>query len=268
MMVLARLALWSLLAFGGLLFAVEFIAHELGSWLGRRKIAGGTGQKEGAGVLVASLLGLLAFVLALTLSFADQRFAERRAGTLSEANAIGTAWLRAKAIGQPQGDETAKLLEEYADERLAFVRAAYDPATLVRIDERTRTLQSAIWDQVSAIVREWPNPVSTSLMTSLNEVFDATTAERFASELKLPPQIFWLLLGLTLLGMGALGYQLALMGARMRALAAMLALTWTVVIVDIIDLSAARLGSIRTSTAAYEWTIQGFHAPPPRARPQ
>ena len=267
MMLLARLALWSLYAFGGLLFAAQLVAHELGSWLGRRRITQHAGLKDGTGLLVGSLLGLLAFVLALTLSFADERFSERRAGTLTEANAIGTAWLRAKAIGQPQGDEMAKLLEAYANERLAFVRAEYDPTTLDRIDERTQALQSAIWEQVSVVVRERPNPVSTSLMASVNDVFDTTTAERFAFELKLPSQIFWLLMGLSLLGMGALGYQVALMGVQIRLLAAMLALTWTVVIVDIIDLSAARLGGIRTSTAAYQWTIKEFHAPPPRGTP-
>ena len=85
-----------------------------------------------------------------------------------------------------------------------------------------------------------------------------TTAERFAFELRLPPQIFWLLIGLTLLGMGTLGYQLALRGARVLMLAALLTLTWTVVIVDIIDLAAARLGTLRTSVTAYQWTLQGF----------
>jgi hypothetical protein len=49
--------------------------------------------------VVGGMLSLLAFVLALTLSFANTRFSERVEGTLAEANAIGTAWLRAEAIG-------------------------------------------------------------------------------------------------------------------------------------------------------------------------
>jgi hypothetical protein len=47
-----------------------------------------------------------------TLSFASDRFNDRRGETLAEANAIGTAWLRAKAIGQPRGDDIAQLLEK------------------------------------------------------------------------------------------------------------------------------------------------------------
>jgi hypothetical protein len=41
-------------------------------------------------------------------------------------------------------------------------------------------------------------------------------------------------------------------------LAGVLALTWTVVIVVILDLAAARIGSLRTSVVAYEWTLQSF----------
>ncbi len=87
-----------------------------------------------------------------------------------------------------------------------------------------------------------------------------TTAGRFAFELRLPSQIFWLLIGLSLLGMAVLGFQLALRGPRIWGLAALLALTWTVVIVDIVDLAAPRIGGFPTSAAAYEWTLQGFHS--------
>jgi len=123
------------------------------------------------------------------------------------------------------------------------VQTGHDPAELAQITSRTDTLQSAIWGHVSAIVRERPNPISASLMAALNEVFDMTTAGRFSFELRLPGPIFWMLLGLTLLGMGVLGYQMGLRERRIRMLAAILALSWTVVIVVILDLAAARIGN-------------------------
>ena len=149
-------------------------------------------------------------MLALTLTFSSERFQERRQGTLADANAIGTAWLRAKAIGQPEGDAIARLLEDYTKLRIGFVRAEHDPPLLADIAHRTGTLQTAIWDQVSAMVRRQPTPVTASLQAAVNDVFDMSSAERFAFELRLAPQIFWLLIGLALLGMGMLGYQLAL----------------------------------------------------------
>jgi hypothetical protein len=259
MMLLAEIAAWSFFAFGVLLFLVQLAGYEVGFRIGRWRAAQREVPGEGVGVLVGGVLGLLAFVLALTLSFANERFNDRRSGTLSEANAIGTAWLRAKAIGHPRGEEIARLLEQYLRQRIAFVQANHAPAAgLEEIIRETNAAQGTIWGHASAIVREQQNPVTASLMVSLNEVFDMTTAERFAFELRLPPQVFWLLLGLTLIGMGVIGYQLGLRGPRVRMLAATLALTWTVVIVVILDLGAARIGALRTSTAAYQWTLDGF----------
>ena len=100
MILLLKIAAWNMLAFAALLFLAQLAAHEAGFWIGRRKASERDAPPEGVGVLVGSLLGLLAFVLALTLSFSSERFNERRLGTLAETNAIGTAWLRAKAIGQ------------------------------------------------------------------------------------------------------------------------------------------------------------------------
>src|SRR4051812_37601783 len=268
MMLLGQIAAWSFLAFRALLFVTQLAAHEIGFWIGRRQVARREGPGEGVGVLVGGMLGLLAFVLALTLSFASERFNDRRTGTLAEANAIGTAWLRAKAIGNEDGEQLAKLLEQYVKVRIAFVKASHHPAEIDEINRQTNALQSEIWAHLTTIVRAQPNPVTTPLMASLNEVFDMSTAERFAFELRLPPQIFWLLLGLTLLGMGVLGYQLGLRGPRIRMLAAALALTWTVVIVVILDLAAARIGNFRTSVAAYEWTLDGFQGDAPGGQPQ
>ena len=123
MTLLATIAAWSLLAFGLLLFLFQLAAHELGYQFGRRRAARRAAPADSVGVVVGGMLGLLAFVLALTLSFANSSFSERRAGTLAEANAIGTAWLRAQAIGGPRGSEIARLLEQYTHLRIDFIQA-------------------------------------------------------------------------------------------------------------------------------------------------
>jgi hypothetical protein len=240
------------------LFAALWLARELGYWIGCRFATRREGQAEGVGVVVGAILGLLAFVLALTLSFATMRSSERRAGTLAEANAIGTAWLRAEAIGHPRGIAIARLLEDYARTRADFVRSSGDPAELEILDQRTQTLQTDIWGHLAAIVRERPDAISSALQASLNETFDMSTAERFAYAFTLPPQLFRLLIGMAVLGMAALGVQFGLKGNPTRILATLLALLWAIVIVDILDLAAGRLGAIRTSAEVYDWTIQDF----------
>jgi hypothetical protein len=258
MTVLASIAAWNLLALGLLLFVLQLGVHELGYRFGRRAAARRAGQSDSVGVVVGGMLGLLAFVLALTLSFANASYSERRAGTLAEANAIGTAWLRAAAIGHPRGVEIARLLEQYTHLRIAFTEAEDDPAVLDELNRRTNALQTQIWGHATAIARERPDPVVTSLLAALNDTFDMTTAARFAYGLRLPPELGWLLVGMALLSMTALGYQVGLRGSTLHALAALLTLMWTVVIVVIVDLASARIGSLRTSATVYQWTLQGF----------
>lgn len=258
MTLLADLAEWSLAGFALLLFAVQFIAQELGHWIGRRQRARVEGRVEGVGVIVGGMLGLLAFVLALTLSFANGRFAERRAGSLEEANAIGTAWLRAQAVQDPRGKVIAQLLEDYTKVRIEFAQAGRDQTEADRLNQRTNAMQSKMWGYLAGIVRDQPNPVSAALQASLNDVFDAATTERFAFAFRMPVQLFWLLIGLTLLSMAALGYQLGLTGKPVRMLVVLLIAMWTLVIVDILDLAAPRLGEFHTGVAVYEWTLQGF----------
>lgn len=247
----------SVLAFSAFLFVLQIIAHWIGFWIGRREIARQV-NPEAVGVIVGGMLGLLAFVLALTLSFANSRFSEHREGSLVEANAIGTAWLRAKAVGGPRGEAIAGLLEDYTKVRIDFVRAGRDPAVIDALNQRSNTLQSQMWGHVTAIVQEAPNPVSASLMAALNDTFDSATKERFAYHITLPEQLFWLLIGMTLLSMACLGYQFGLKQRASHILVILLTLMWTWVIVEILDLASARIGYIRTGAAVYEWTLESF----------
>lgn len=258
MTILADLAEWSLGAFTLLLFIMQFVAQEFGQWIGRRQRTRGEGKVEGVGIVVGGMLGLLAFVLALTLNFATSQFTQRRAGSLEEANAIGTAWLRAEAIQDPRGKEIAQLLGDYTRLRIEFIQADRDRTLLDQLNQRTNAMQSMMWGYVAGIVRDRPNPVSTALQASLNDVFDMSTAERFDYSFRMPPELVWLLLGLTLMSMAALGYQLGLGGRSVRVLVVLLIAMWTLVIVNILDLATPRIGEFRTSAEAYEWTLRGF----------
>ncbi|MFM7610760.1 MAG: hypothetical protein ACKO9A_18065 [Alphaproteobacteria bacterium] len=261
---LGEILAFSLLAFWLFFFLLQWLAERIGSWLGQRHASRGAAPAEGVGVVVGGMLGLLAFVLALTLSFASSRFEERRQGTLMEANAIGTAWLRAKAIGHPRGEEVAKLFEDYTKVRADFIRAPADRDAVRAINDQTSALQSRIWEHVTAIVRERPDAISSSLMAATNEVFDRATAERFAFAQTMPAQMIWLLMGIAVLSIGALGYQLGLRKLSLPILSVLLIGMWTSVIVVILDLSAPRIGSMRSSAAAYYWTMEGFNPAPAR----
>lgn len=246
----------SMVLFGAILFVLQLVFYELGFRLGlRRKHA--SDQRETVGIVVGAMLGLLAFVLALTLTFANDRYADRRDGTLVEANAIGTAWLRAKAIGTPHGEDIARGLADYTQLRKQFVLADNGDPNIASLNARTSALQAEIWAAVTEQVRERPDAIAASVMTAVNEAFDAATSERFAFDYRLPNQIIWLLVGMTLATMGCLGYQLGLLGRGARVLMVLLSLMWTVVMVDILDLASTRLGSFRIDAGVYDQAIGG-----------
>lgn len=257
MELLAIIADRSIFLFGVMLFALQTGSYVLGLRMGRRHRRRGDAV-ESVGVVVSGMLALLAFVLALTLSFANARYNERQAGSLSEASSLATAWLRAKAVGGPDGEAIAGLLQDYTRVRTEYVRAARDDSIISGFNQQTAALQSAIWTRLIKIVHERTDPVADSLMVSLNNAFDAGTAERFAFDFRLPEQMFWLLMTLTMVSMACLGFQLGLSGEPPRILVALLILVWTSVIVNILDLASGRLGNLRAVTAPYEWTLRGF----------
>ena len=151
-----------------------------------------------------------------------------------------------------------------------FVRADALSGRAEELSRRTNAMQSEIWGHVAAIVRERPDPVATSLMASVNETFDLATVERFVFSIGFPPQLFWLLVGMTTFSMGALGFQLGLRQRPIRILSLILLGMWTATMTIILDLGSARVGDIRIGTQVYEWTLQGFQGgvsiPPAPAR--
>ena len=93
---------------------VSFLAYEIGFQVGHWYQARTPGVQEGpTGVLVGSILALLAFLLAITMGMASDRFDTRRGLVLEEANTIQTTYLRAGYLPDPASSEIRNLLREY-----------------------------------------------------------------------------------------------------------------------------------------------------------
>jgi hypothetical protein len=86
----------------------------------------------------ASALGLLALLLAFSLSHALSRYEARRALILEEANAIGSTANFALMLPKQAQPEVIELLRRYVAVRVGL-RRPYDPAKLERdVDTRGR----------------------------------------------------------------------------------------------------------------------------------
>jgi hypothetical protein len=258
-----------LLPLGAFLLALLLLANEIGYRIGRWRAAARLEDAESnIGVLTAGMLGLLAFTLGLTISIAESRYEARRDLVMTEANAIGTAWLRAGLVRGGEGPEIRSELEEYTRIRLDYTRAGHDPVAEAALNAATSAAQTRIWTLAQAAALREPNPLMAGLVASLNETFDSALSQRFAYESRAPVHIMWLLLAGSLLAVGAVGMQLGLGPQRHLVLSVLLMMMWTGGMLLITDLNRPRQGQIRVDPAPLVWTLQGFSSGTPPAPPK
>ena len=262
-----ELAAISLVGFGIVMLGLQYVALWVGTWLGkrhtRRVASNDKDPAEGVGVVVGALLGLLAFTLGVTISIANDRFEDRRRAAIAEANAIGTAWLRAEAVGHPRSEHIARLLEDYTRTRIAWLSAPNDTRLVREAIAATTRTQKEIWDHAVAIARERPDPMVAILVSSLTETFDLAATQRWAFRGQIPLELPWLLFALTLVSVASIGYQWGLKRRWHPVLAMLLLSAWSACLVLIADLSNPRVGGVRVDVAPYRWTLDGFRGGAP-----
>ena len=115
------------------------------------------------GPVVTPILGLLAFMLAFTFGMAGSRFETRRQVVLTEANAIGTTYLRAGLLPEPMGTESQNLLRQYVDVRLEAV----NPDKLAEAITKSKELLKRLWSQAVAVTQKERSPVTSLFIQSL-----------------------------------------------------------------------------------------------------
>lgn len=224
---------------------LALLAHESGFRVGRfwrrrfpREAEGPTDQ------LVASILALQAFLLAVTMGMASGHFHTRREVVRDEANAIGRAYLRAGYLPEPWRTNIRGLLREYVPLRIV------DPGrTTVDAIPRSERIHADLWTQVEGLVRETPGTATLSLfVASINEVIDLHTTRMTAAIYARVPEtiVFFLVFG-AFLSIAVVGYGTGL--SRQRGVVGTVALivSLTAVITLVIDLDRPRNGLLQVS---------------------
>jgi hypothetical protein len=96
-------------------------AHEIGFWLGLLRHAADEPLDRQIGLVRTSTAALVAFLVGFAFSGAASRFTNRLDVIVKEANALGTAYLRADTIAEPQRGELKAALKEYSTDRVALL---------------------------------------------------------------------------------------------------------------------------------------------------
>jgi uncharacterized membrane protein len=227
------------------ILAAMIVAFEIGFRFGHWRETRNPEEKEGpTSTLVGALLALMAFLIAITMGMASDRFDTRRGLVQEEANAIHTAFLRAGYLPQPQSDQVQVLLRQYVPLRITPADPAQVQANIVN--------SQALMDQVWAITQDFisQNPGSDAYSAFAESVTDAinVAASRVtAIGNRVPEGILWFLIIGSVLSVGLVGYDAGLTMRRSLVAALLLIVLFSTVIYLVLDLNQPATGIFQVS---------------------
>lgn len=234
------------------------VGYRLGYWWQKRT----SDEKEGpTAMIVGSLLALMAFLLAITMGIASDRFNTRREVVLAEANSVGTTYLRAGYLPKPASSEIKHLIREYVP-----LRILTDDLADVRVRiARSVEIQDKLWSITEELARTTPDSVVLALfISSLNEMIDLHQKRVIAGlYARVPETILILLLLCSTLTLAMVGYNAGLTLRRSPLTAVVLVIVLGAVITLVIDLDRPREGFLKVSQQPLIYLQQQIGALPP-----
>ena len=197
---------------GLLIFTVIGSASALGV-LGGRYLRRHDIYRESIGALQGALLGVVGLILAFGLTLAVGRYQDRRADVVADANTIGTAYLRAQTIPEPQRSRSLALLRSYNDLAIKVTYEVPGSASLRRTTARQGRLQRSLWRLAGQTLDDHPLASAPRLyVDSLNAMIDQQTVRLSGLNNRVPDAVLWLELLGAALALFLLALYLSLLG--------------------------------------------------------
>lgn len=228
-----------------LLLAGAFVASEVGYRLGRYTGPQDETFSKQLSLISGATFALVAFLIGFAFSGAASRYVDRLDLIVKEANALGTAYLRADALPQPMRGELKEALRQYTASRLELLDAG-EPAKIAVLLAKVGPQQERLWD-IALRGTAGNAQLMLVVLPSLNDVIDLHTTHLSAARRHIPTAIMVTLLlstaialALASFGNGQVGHRLPLLNFVYGfALAAALWMT--------LDLDHPRQGTIQIS---------------------
>lgn len=221
---------------------------EVGYRLGRLSADRGEDPSGGqVGAIQGAVLGLLALLLGFSFSGAASRFIERQDQIVTEANAIGTAWLRADLLDEPYRAQLKDQLARYVQHRVDVSQRLRDGLAQMDAAE-VAAFHTRIWRAASEGSLAKPATMVV-VLPPVNEVIDMHATRVAAGRKHLPMLVLGLLVACSVLGVAVIGYGCGLGRRRSLPLTASLTLLIGAALWTTIDLDHPRRGLIKLSDA-------------------
>lgn len=195
------------------LFMIVLGSCAVGVLVGRRLRARHETWREPIGALQAALLGFVALILAFGLTMAVGRYETRRVDLVNEANAIGTTYLRAQTLSEPERSRSLGLLERYTDVEIRLSTVRPDSTVARRLVAAGDVIQRQLWALAADSLREAPTASAPRLyVDSLNSMIDSQTSRVAALSNRVPTPVLVIEVFGASAALGLLALYLAVLG--------------------------------------------------------
>jgi hypothetical protein len=250
-----------------LLLAVVGSATAAGFALGRYLREHQAKLREPFGVIQGALLGVVGLILAFGLTLAVGRYEDRRAATVAEANAIGTTYLRAQLVAEPQRTRSLELLRRYTDLALRISKEVPDSSGMHRTTAAEGVLQRRLWHLAGQTIGAAPVASAPRLyVDSLNATFDAQSARLSALNNRVPGAVLALEVFGAAAAIGLLALHISVLGRGLVAMLAAAALI-TLLLLVTFDLDRPTRGLIKVPSTPLQSVRASMVLPPSAEAP-
>jgi hypothetical protein len=235
-----------ILNFPRIVFCLSFVtlwaSEWLGAWLRRRRTMD-EDQRGDFNLIAGATLTLLGLIVGFSFSMSISRYDHRKSLEATEANAIGTEYVRADLLPGTDGAKVRELLGKYLDERVLFY-VTRDDGELRQVNARTAQLQADLWTAVRPPVLPQPTSVTALTVAGMNDVLNSQGYTQAAWWNRIPDGAWVLMTAIAICANMLIGY-----GIRSRETRAMFLLVLPLVVSIsfflIADIDSARGGMIR-----------------------
>jgi hypothetical protein len=153
-------------------FVALWLSARIGASFRKRRRNPEESEREDFGVVVTATLTLLALIIGFSFSMASSRYDQRKNLEESEANAIGTEYVRADFLPSADAAKVRTLLRNYLDERVLFYETR-DDSHLQQIGAATAQLETDLWSAVRSPAAAQPTPVAVLAVSGMNDVLNS-----------------------------------------------------------------------------------------------
>jgi len=239
------------------LIAGVVAAHEIGFWLGSLSRSTDQPLDQQVALVRTSTAALVAFLIGFAFSGAASRFIDRLDIIVKEANALGTAYLRADTIAEPQRGELKAALKEYTADRVTLLsREGRDQ--IEPLLAKVSGLHERMWR--SAIKGTQDNaPLMAVVLPPINEVVDLHSVHLAMARRHFPIPIMAVLLGTAAISVGMIGFGNGRVGRRFSVLDSVYGAVLAVALWMTIDLDYPGIGLIGVSNLPVVETLAAMH---------